>query len=41
MAVAKRCKFCGKKVDDKGRCQNKQCVDYKRTQMLEAEEKKK
>ena len=40
MANTKRCNFCLKKLDAKGRCQNKQCVDYKRTQIEEAEEKK-
>lgn len=33
--AAKRCPFCGKKLDKKGFCQNTDCVDYKRTQMHE------
>ena len=33
--AAKRCPFCKQKLDPKGLCQNKQCVDYKRTQMIE------
>jgi hypothetical protein len=39
--AAKRCPFCKKKLDAKGRCQNTECVDYKRTQIEEAEDKKK
>lgn len=39
--ATKRCPFCFKKLDDKGRCQNKSCVDYKRTQIEEEEEKNK
>jgi hypothetical protein len=39
--AAKRCPFCKKKLDEKGRCQNKSCVDYKRTQMQEEAEKEK
>lgn len=38
--MAKRCVFCGKKLDDKGRCQNHDCPDYIRTQIIEAEEAK-
>ena len=38
--AAKRCGFCGHKLDEKGNCQNKKCVDYKRTQIIEKEEKK-
>ena len=34
--AAKRCPFCKKKLDEKGLCQNKNCVDYKRTQIIEA-----
>ena len=41
MSRIKRCTFCGKKLDDKGYCQNKECVDYKRTQIHEEEEKNK
>ena len=37
--MAKRCVFCRKKLDEKGRCQNKLCVDYIRTQIIEKEEK--
>jgi hypothetical protein len=36
--AAKRCPFCKKKLDEKGHCQNPECVDYKRTQIEEAEE---
>lgn len=39
MAI-ERCAFCKKKLDGKDRCQNKSCVDYKRTQILETEETK-
>lgn len=35
MAIAKRCKFCGKRLDAKGYCQNEQCPDYERTKELE------
>jgi hypothetical protein len=38
MAVVKRCPFCHKKLDNKGYCQNKSCVDYKRTLMHEQEQ---
>ena len=38
--AAKRCGFCGRKLDEKGNCQNTNCVDYKRTQIIEKEEKK-
>lgn len=38
MAKVKRCPFCGKKLDAKGRCQNKRCADYKRTQILKEQE---
>ena len=38
--AAKRCPFCKQKLDPKGLCQNKNCVDYKRTQMIESQEKK-
>lgn len=41
MALADRCPYCFKKLDEKKRCQNKSCVDYKRTQIEEEEEKKK
>jgi hypothetical protein len=37
--AAKRCGFCGRKVDANGHCQNQNCVDYKRTQIIEKEEK--
>jgi hypothetical protein len=37
--MAQRCVFCKKKLDEKGRCQNKSCVDYKRTQILEEQDK--
>lgn len=33
--MKKRCVFCHKVLDDKGRCQNKACPDYIRTQILE------
>jgi len=36
---AKRCPFCKKKLDDKGLCQNKECIDYKRTKIIEEQEK--
>jgi len=39
--ATKRCPFCKKKLDSKGHCQNPECVDYKRTQIEEAEEDKK
>lgn len=35
-----RCKFCGHKNDEKGRCQNQKCADYERTKILEAEDVK-
>ena len=37
--MAKRCKFCGKKLDSKGCCQNKNCPDYERTKVIEQEKK--
>lgn len=37
MARAKRCIFCGKKLRDDGYCENKDCVDYKRTQIHDEE----
>jgi hypothetical protein len=37
--AAKRCPFCGNKLDEKNRCHNPNCVDYKRTQIMEAAEK--
>ncbi len=39
--MAKRCVFCGRKTDAKGRCQNQNCVDYTRTKLLEDAEAKK
>ena len=39
--AAKRCPFCGKKVDKKGYCQNTSCVDYERTKMHEEQDKEK
>ena len=38
--AAKRCPFCGHKLDENGKCQNVKCVDYKRTQIKEKEEAK-
>lgn len=40
MALRKRCIFCHKPVDKKGLCQNKSCIDYLRTQIVEAAEAK-
>ena len=37
--MKKRCVFCHKVLDEKGRCQNKACPDYIRTQILEEAEK--
>ena len=37
--MVKRCGYCGKKLDEKGRCQNHDCPDYIRTQILEAADK--
>jgi hypothetical protein len=37
--MKKRCVFCHKVLDEKGRCQNKECPDYIRTQILEEAEK--
>jgi hypothetical protein len=34
--VIKRCVFCGKKLDDKGYCQNTECPDYLRTKIMES-----
>jgi len=39
--AAKRCPFCGKKVDKKGYCQNTSCIDYERTKMHEEQDKEK
>jgi hypothetical protein len=39
--AAKRCQLCKKKLDEKGRCQNHDCVDYKRTLILEEADKQK
>ena len=38
MAITKRCVFCRKKLDDKGYCQNPNCVDYARTKKHEEED---
>lgn len=38
MASIKRCPFCGKKLDSKRRCQNKNCADYERTKIVEEQE---
>lgn len=37
MARAKRCPFCGHKLDKEGWCRNKGCADYIRTQTHDAE----
>lgn len=37
--MVKRCIFCGKKLDKNDRCQNHDCPDYIRTQILESAEK--
>lgn len=37
MARAKRCPFCGHKLDKEGWCRNKDCADYIRTQTHDAE----
>lgn len=37
--MKKRCVFCHKVLDEKGRCQNKACPDYIRTQILEKADK--
>ena len=30
MQKVKRCPFCGHKLNEKGYCENKKCVDYAR-----------
>ena len=37
MARAKRCSFCGHKLDAEGWCRNTKCADYIRTQTHDAE----
>lgn len=37
MARAKRCPFCGHKLDVEGWCRNESCADYIRTQTHDAE----
>lgn len=37
MARAKRCPFCGHKLDEEGWCRNTKCADYIRTQTHDAE----
>lgn len=37
MARAKRCPFCGYKLDTEGWCRNEKCADYIRTQTHDAE----
>ena len=37
MARAKRCPFCGHKLDEEGWCRNKDCAAYIRTQTHNAE----
>ena len=37
--MVKRCVFCGKKLDESDRCQNHDCPDYIRTQIVEETEK--
>lgn len=37
--MIKRCVFCGKKLDKNNRCQNHDCPDYIRTQIVEETEK--
>lgn len=37
MARAKRCPFCGHKLDAAGWCRNTKCADYIRTQTHDAE----
>lgn len=37
MARAKRCPFCGHKLDAEGWCRNENCPDYIRTQTHDAE----
>ncbi len=39
--IKKRCVFCRKVLDSKGRCQNKKCPDYIRTRILEEEDRQK
>lgn len=41
MARAKRCPFCGHKLDAEGWCRNEKCADYIRTQTHDAEVAKK
>lgn len=41
MAFAKRCPFCGHKLDSEGWCRNEKCADYIRTQTHDAEAAKK
>ena len=38
MAIAKRCKFCGHKLDSKGYCRNAECADYERTKTMGKQE---
>lgn len=38
MALKKRCIWCHKPLDEKGRCQNKACVEYLHTKILEADD---
>lgn len=37
MARAKRCPFCGHKLDAEGWCRNEKCADYIRTQTHDTE----
>lgn len=34
-----RCKFCARKLDEKGLCQNPKCADHTRTKIIESESK--
>ena len=36
--MAERCKFCAKKVNDKGYCENKKCPDNFRREIIEKAE---
>lgn len=41
MAVTKRCIFCKKPLREDGYCENKNCVDYKRTEIHDKQKKEK
>lgn len=41
MVKVKRCLFCKKPLRKDGYCENEKCVDYKRTQIHDRNDKKK